>query len=42
MVIKLRRMRWIENIAGKSQIRNIQIIIVEKPYGKRTVGRHRH
>ena len=40
-VIKLRRMRWVGNIARMEERRGVYRVLVGKPEGKRPLGRHR-
>jgi hypothetical protein len=41
-VVKSRRMRWAKHVARMTAIRNRCRIIVEKPEGKRLLGRTRY
>jgi hypothetical protein len=41
-IIKSRRMRWAEHAARMGEKRNVDRILVEKPEGKRPLGRPRH
>jgi hypothetical protein len=40
-MIKSRRMRWAEHVARMGETRNAYRILVEKPEGKRPLGRSR-
>jgi len=40
-VIKLRRMRWVGHVARMGEGRGVCIFLVEKPEGKRPLGRRR-
>jgi hypothetical protein len=40
-VIKSRRMRWVGNVARVGERRGVYRILVGKPEGKRSLGRHR-
>jgi hypothetical protein len=40
-IIKSRRMRWAEHVARMEETRNAYRILVEKPEGKRPLGRPR-
>jgi hypothetical protein len=42
MVIKSRRMRWVQHVTCMGQMRNKYKIMVEKPEGKRPFRRPRH
>jgi hypothetical protein len=35
-------MRWVMHVAGMEERRNIHRVLVEKPEGKRPLGRFRH
>jgi hypothetical protein len=41
-IIKSRRMRWAGYVARMGEKRNVYRLLVEKPEGKRPVGRLRH
>jgi hypothetical protein len=41
-VINLRRMRWTRQVACMGEMRGIYRVLVEKPEGKRPLGRTRH
>jgi hypothetical protein len=41
-IIKSRRMRWAEHVARMGDKRNAYRLLVEKPEGKRPLGRPRH
>jgi hypothetical protein len=41
-VIKSRRMRWAGHVARKGKERGVYRVLVEKPEGKRPLGRLRH
>jgi hypothetical protein len=41
-MIKSRRMRWVGHAARMGEKRNAYRILVEKPVGKRPLGRPRH
>jgi hypothetical protein len=41
-IFKLRRMRWAEHVSCLGEMRNVYIILVGKPEGKRPLGRPRH
>jgi hypothetical protein len=40
-MIKSRRMRWAGHVAGMEEMRNAHKILVQKPEGKRQLGRPR-
>ena len=40
-VIKSRRMRWAGHVARMGEGRGVYRVLVEKPEGKRSLGRHR-
>jgi hypothetical protein len=40
--IKSRRMRWAGHVARMGEERNVYKVLVEKPEGKRPLGRPRH
>jgi hypothetical protein len=40
-MVKSRRMRWAWHVAGIGETRNIYTILMEKPEGKRPLGRPR-
>ena len=41
-VVKSRRMRWAGHVARMGEGRGVYRVLVGKPEGKRTFGRHRH
>jgi hypothetical protein len=41
-VIKSRRLRWAEHVAGMGESRGMYRVLVGKPEGKRPLGRPRH
>ena len=41
-VIKSRRMRWVGHVARMGEVRGVYRVLVEKPEGKRPLGRPRH
>jgi len=41
-VIKSRRMRWAGHVVRMGEVRDVHRVLVGKPEGKRTLGRHRH
>jgi hypothetical protein len=41
-VIKSRRMRWAAQVMSMGEIRSAYKILVQKPEGKRPLGRHKH
>jgi hypothetical protein len=41
-VIKSRKMRWVEHVACMGERRGVYRVLVEKPEGKRLLGRPRH
>ena len=41
-VIKLRRMRWAGHVARLGERRGVYRVLVGKPEGNRSLGRHRH
>jgi hypothetical protein len=41
-IIKSRRMRWARHVARMGEKRNVCILLVGKPEGKRPQGRSRH
>jgi hypothetical protein len=41
-IIKSRRMRWAGHVARMGEKRNVYRLFVEKPKGKRPLGRPRH
>jgi hypothetical protein len=41
-IIKLRRMRWAGHVARMWENRNVYRLLVEKPEGRRPLGRPRH
>jgi hypothetical protein len=41
-IIKARRIRWAEHIAGMGERRNVYMLLVGKPEGRRPLGRPRH
>jgi hypothetical protein len=40
--IKSRRMRWVGHVACMGEERNVYRVLMEKPEGKRPLGRQRH
>jgi hypothetical protein len=40
-MIRSVRMRWVGHVTRRGGIRNVYKILVEKPVGKRPLGRHR-
>jgi hypothetical protein len=40
-VVKLRRMRWAGHVARRGEVRGVHRVLVEKPEGRRPMGRHR-
>jgi hypothetical protein len=41
-IMKLRRMRWAGHVARTGEKRNVYRLLVERPEGKRPLGRQRH
>jgi hypothetical protein len=41
-VIKSKRMRWAGHVGRMGEIRDVYGVLVEKPEGKRPLGRSRH
>ena len=41
-VVKSRRMRWAGHVARMGEGRGVYRVLVGKPEGKRSLGRHRH
>jgi hypothetical protein len=41
-IIRLRRMRWVGHVARMGEKRNVYMLLVGKPEGKRPLGRPRH
>jgi hypothetical protein len=41
-MIKSKRMRWMKYVACMGEMRNARKVLVQKPEGKRSLGRPRH